>query len=88
MARLENKSIGFSFFFFFGLQILDSHTAVHVCRLCVTFASLALLIKSLSFLSAAFLGRDWMSLNKSCSSASNSFLLSGINSGWDQKEPM
>ncbi|TNN43166.1 hypothetical protein EYF80_046651 [Liparis tanakae] len=29
-----------------------------------------------------------MSLNRSCSSASNSFLLSGISSGWDQNDPI
>lgn len=38
---------------------------------CLTFAKRALLMRSLSLRSAAFLGRLWMSLKRSCDSASN-----------------
>ncbi len=53
-----------------------------------TLARRALLIRSFSFRRVAFWGRLWISWKRSCSSASNSFLLSAIRSGWAQNEPM
>lgn len=54
----------------------------------LTFARRARLMRSLSFRKAALRGKDWMSVKRSCSSASNNFLLSGTSKGWAQNEPM